>query len=47
MCGNVMRLKHTDHVVRVPGNPKPTTRTNVEWICPECDYFEEAETEGT
>jgi hypothetical protein len=47
MCGTAMRLKHTQHVVQVPGNPQPTTRTSAEWICPECDYFEEAEAEGT
>jgi hypothetical protein len=47
MCGEAMRLKRTDHVVRVPGHPEPTTRTSSEWICPECDYFEEADAEGT
>jgi len=38
-----MRLKQTQTVTRVPGNPKPTTRMHREWICPRCDYFEEAE----
>ena len=46
LCGGTMRLKHTESVVRVPGNPKTTTRTTNEWICSDCDYFEEAEEEG-
>lgn len=40
-----MRLVERQTIVRVPGNPKPTTRTAHEWICPDCDYFEEAEQE--
>lgn len=47
MCGANMRLKQTEIVVRVPGNPKPTTRQQSEWICPDCDYFEEADEEKT
>jgi hypothetical protein len=47
MCGTLMRLKSTQTVVHVPGNPKPTTRASSEWVCPECDYFEEAEEERT
>ena len=47
MCGSTMRLKQTQNVVHVPGNPAPTTRTSAEWVCPECDYFEDAEEEGT
>lgn len=42
-----MKLRQTDTVVQVPGNPKPTTHTTTEWVCPDCDYFEEAEEEGT
>lgn len=40
-----MRVQETQAVVRVPGNPTPTTRVNREWVCPECDYFEEVEEE--
>jgi hypothetical protein len=47
MCGGAMRLKHTDVMVHVPGNPQPTTQRQSEWICPDCDYFEEAEEEKT
>ena len=43
MCGSTMRLKQVEQVVRLPGNPRPTTRTAAEWVCPECSYFEEAE----
>ena len=42
MCGETMRLKDLKLEVRVPGNPKTTTREVREWICPECDYFEDA-----
>jgi len=42
-----MRLKPTQIVLRTPGTPTATTRTAWEWICPDCDYFEEAEEEGT
>ena len=45
LCGGTMRLKQIETVVRVPGNPKATTRRSAEWICPDCDYFEEADEE--
>lgn len=38
-----MRLKRSDTFVQIPGNPRPTPRVAVEWICPECDYFEEVD----
>ena len=43
LCGAVMRLKTTEATLQVPGNPKPTPHTVREWVCPECDYFEEVE----
>jgi ssDNA-binding Zn-finger/Zn-ribbon topoisomerase 1 len=43
LCGGNMRLRQVDAVVRVPGNPNASTRTTHEWVCPDCDYFEEAE----
>jgi hypothetical protein len=46
ICAETMRLKPVEAVVHVPGNPRPTTRRTQEWVCPECDYFEEAEEEG-
>jgi hypothetical protein len=42
-----MRLKRTETPVQIPGNPQPTLRTTTEWVCPECDYFEESEEDGT
>jgi len=45
LCGGTMRIKATTSVVHVPGNPQPTSRTAREWVCPDCDYFEEVEGE--
>jgi hypothetical protein len=47
LCGCTMRLRHTTSVVNVPAHPNPSTRTIAEWLCPDCDYFEEAEEETT
>jgi hypothetical protein len=38
-----MQLRETQIVTQIPGNLKPTTRPQREWICPDCDNFEEAE----
>ena len=46
LCGGTMQRKTTETIVRVPGNPKGTKRISSEWVCPDCDYFEEAEDEG-
>jgi transposase len=46
LCGGTMRLRENQTVVRVPGNPNATTRITREWVCPDCDYFEEADEEG-
>jgi len=43
MCGTTMQLREHRAVVHVPGNLNATTRSTFEWLCPECDYFEEAE----
>jgi C4-type Zn-finger protein len=45
MCGATMRLKRAESTVQIPGNPKPTKRTVTEWVCPDCEYFEEADEE--
>ena len=42
MCGEPMRFEVRQVSGQVPGRGEATVR---EWICPECDYFEEAETE--
>lgn len=43
MCGELMRLREREVVERVPGSPQTATTRFSEWVCPECDYFEEAE----
>ena len=45
MCGETMRLREREVTDRVPGTPQATTRKYREWVCPDCDYFEEAEDE--
>ena len=45
LCGSTMRVKVRDIVVQVPGNPRPTTTHSSEWVCPECDYFEDVDEE--
>jgi acetone carboxylase gamma subunit len=41
LCGESMRLSE-----REVQESNGTMRHVREWICPECDYFEEAEVEG-
>ena len=43
MCGETMRLTEKQVTERVPGTPQTAVATTREWICPECDYFEDAE----
>jgi len=43
MCGESMRLSVREVQDRAPGGGPPTVRVVREWLCPECDYFEEAE----
>ena len=46
LCGATMRIREQQTIVNVPGNPNATARKTREWICPDCDYFEEAEEEN-
>ena len=46
LCAGVMSIKERQTVTRVPGNPKATTSTTREWVCPDCDYFEEDDEDG-
>ena len=46
MCGELMRLTIRERTEAIPGSRQTVKREVREWICPECDYFEEAETEG-
>jgi len=43
MCNEFMRLKTLKTVARVPGTSQEVKTAVREWICPECDYFEDAE----
>jgi uncharacterized protein with PIN domain len=43
MCGERMRLKTREEIERVPGTRETRARRVTEWVCHECDYFEEAE----
>ena len=44
LCGETMRLDVKEIRDPVPGRGQSAVRVSREWICPECDYFEEAET---
>ena len=43
LCGETMRLSVREIRDVVPGAGPSAARVIREWICPECDYFEEAE----
>ena len=43
MCGEAMRLREREIVDRVPGTSQTKFTKSREWICPECDYFEDVE----
>ena len=43
MCGEFMRLVTSETIARVPGTSQEVKTPVREWVCPECDYFEEAE----
>ena len=43
LCAESMRLSVREIEDRVPGVPQAARRVVREWICPDCDYFEEAE----
>ena len=43
LCGEMMRQIERTIVDRVPGQAQEKTTKYFEWVCPECDYFEEVE----
>jgi predicted RNA-binding Zn-ribbon protein involved in translation (DUF1610 family) len=43
MCGEMMRLREAEITNQVPGTLRTSTTQSRQWICPECDYFEEME----
>ena len=43
MCGETMRLKVREQTDYIPGQSQVVRTEIKEWICPDCDYFEEYE----
>ena len=43
LCGERMRLHTREITDHVPDSRETRTKLTREWLCPECDYFEEAE----
>ena len=46
MCGETMRLHEREVVDHVPGTAQRIVTKSREWVCPECDYFEDIEEGG-
>ena len=45
LCGETMRIKVREEVDRIPGQSQVVRREVREWICLDCDYFEEYDAE--
>lgn len=43
LCGEMMRRQARAVTDRIPGTGESKRRNLTEWVCPECDYFEDAE----
>ncbi|MGE3274747.1 MAG: hypothetical protein AB7O67_06525 [Vicinamibacterales bacterium] len=43
LCAERMRLETRETIARVPGTSQEVRRVVREWVCGECDYFEEAD----
>jgi C4-type Zn-finger protein len=43
VCGERMRVQTREQTDRVPGTREVRTRVVREWVCSECDHFEEVE----
>jgi C4-type Zn-finger protein len=43
MCSEIMRVHTSERVEHIPGTNQVVRSVRREWICPECDYFEELE----
>jgi C4-type Zn-finger protein len=39
LCGGTMKLQERKSMSPTPG---AVVQTSQEWVCPDCDYFEEA-----
>jgi hypothetical protein len=45
LCGERMRRKVREETCYLPGTSEARKITVREWVCPDCDYFEEADEE--
>jgi acetone carboxylase gamma subunit len=45
MCGEFMVAEERKEIIPIAGTSQTVTRVTREWVCKECDYFEEAEDE--
>ena len=43
LCTSNMRVVTRQVTTRLPGTSQMKTTTFDEWVCPDCDYFEETE----
>lgn len=43
LCSEMMKIEIRETIERIPGSPQEVKRKMREWVCPECDYFEEDE----
>jgi C4-type Zn-finger protein len=43
LCGERMRLDVREIRDAIPGRGESAARVKREWVCSECDYFEEAD----
>jgi C4-type Zn-finger protein len=43
MCNELMRMRTAERTDVIPGTQQVVKRDYREWICPECDYFEDVE----
>jgi C4-type Zn-finger protein len=43
MCGDPMVLREREVTNRLPGTQQATTTKIREWVCRECDYFEDVD----
>jgi hypothetical protein len=43
LCGESMRSRDIEVTSQVPGTPQTNTNRSREWVCPECEYFEDDE----
>ena len=43
MCGEPMKLTERQTTDKLPGTQQSAVTKFAEWVCPECEYFEEAD----